>query len=182
MGRELGEGAYSDFEVTVSGEYSGTVSETYEGTLIVDETRPEMDMMVEKKDGTVYTPDQLTNQPVNVILEGRDELSGIADVRYRINDGEWKTYEGSFWLEQSGEYTIQAETTGRSGNQTVEQLDVWIDTDRPEITIDEELEILLEKGDDYTEPQVSAYDQQDGDITEYIEISGNVDTKKNRDV
>lgn len=72
-------------------------------------------------------------------------------------------------------YTV----TDSAGNRaTVTRTIVYKDTVAPELTLQGEEMVILEVGDDYIEPGYTANDNCDGDLTEAVQISGDVDTFK----
>lgn len=79
------------------------------------------------------------------------------------------------WEEKDGEviYTV----TDSSGNQTSVVRDIlYRDTIPPEITLSGDLTVEMDMGTQYAEPGYSATDNGDGDITDKVTVSGNLDT------
>src|SRR5699024_1292273 len=79
-----------------------------------------------------------------------------------------------------GEYTVNYEVADNSGNITTETRKVVVleDNEAPVITLNDDTPIELEVGETYEEPGATAEDNVDGDITDDIEITGEVNTNK----
>src|SRR5699024_12863181 len=82
-----------------------------------------------------------------------------------------------------GEYTVNYEVADNSGNITTETRKVVVleDNEAPVITLNDDIPIELEVGETYEEPGATAEDKVDGDITDDIEITGEVHTNNIRD-
>src|SRR5699024_1472138 len=79
-----------------------------------------------------------------------------------------------------GEYTVNYEVADNSGNITTETRKVVVleDNEAPVITLNNDTPIELEVGETYEEPGATAEDNVDGDLTDDIEITGDVNTNK----
>ena len=79
-----------------------------------------------------------------------------------------------------GEYEVNYEVADSSGNITTETRKVVVleDDEAPVITLNDDKPIELEVGETYEEPGATAEDNVDGDITDDIEITGEVNTNK----
>jgi len=89
---------------------------------------------------------------------------------------------GNVNTNKAGEYKIKYNVKDSSGNKADEVVRTVIieekDTTKPVITLIGESEINLYVGDNYIEQGATAKDNIDGDITENIVITGNVNTNK----
>jgi arabinogalactan endo-1,4-beta-galactosidase len=56
------------------------------------------------------------NQNVNVTLNGSDDKSGLAKTEYKVNDGNWQTYQGPFDVTDEGKNLVQYRSTDQVGN------------------------------------------------------------------
>ncbi len=79
-----------------------------------------------------------------------------------------------------GSYKLHYDVTDSNGNQavTITRTILVVDTTPPNVTIMGAKEVILEKGDEYKELGAAAYDNVDGDLTDSLEIIGNVLTTK----
>src|SRR5699024_11650177 len=79
-----------------------------------------------------------------------------------------------------GKYEINKEVADSSRNITTETRKVVVleDDEAPVITLNDDKPIELEVGKTYEEPGATAEDNVDGDITDDIEITGEVNTNK----
>src|SRR5699024_12232480 len=79
-----------------------------------------------------------------------------------------------------GEYEVNYEVADSSGNITTETRKVVVleDDEAPVITLNDDTPIELEVGETYEEPGATAEDKVDGDITDDIEITREVNNNK----
>jgi len=88
------------------------------------------------------------------------------------------------WIAPSkpGEYTITVETVNDQGKKSTAQIIIKVVNgeidEQPTITLNGESIVELSVGEEYEELGASAYDKEDGNITDSIQISGSVDTSK----
>jgi peptidoglycan/xylan/chitin deacetylase (PgdA/CDA1 family) len=87
------------------------------------------------------------------------------------------TTQGAVDTEKLGTYTLtySAAKYGQEGKAT--RTVAIVDTQKPSLTLKGDEKITLTKGDDYEEPGYTAADNYDGDLTEKVTISGDLDTK-----
>ncbi len=99
----------------------GNVEAAKELAIILDKTPPET---------TISASDQLIDGVVNMIspstfftLTAADALSGVRSITYRINNGSWQSYSGSFNLAgmTAGQYTIGYKATDNVLNEETEK-------------------------------------------------------------
>ena len=70
---------------------------------------------------------------------------------------------------------VYYEVADRAGNKAYAERDiVYGDYDPPVLTL-EEADVVIELGNDYEEPGFSAEDNADGDLTDKVEVSGDID-------
>jgi hypothetical protein len=95
-----------DFEVTGSGTEDTTppvTTCTLEGTLV----------------GDIYTSD------VTVSLGATDAQSGVNYTQYKLDDGAWTAYTGSFDVTMDGSHTVRFYSVDNAGNQETEKTSVF---------------------------------------------------------
>jgi hypothetical protein len=95
-----------DFEVTGSGTEDTTppvTTCTLEGTLV----------------GDIYTSD------VTVSLSATDAQSGVNYTQYKLDDGAWTAYTGSFAVTTDGSHTVRFYSVDNAGNQETEKTSVF---------------------------------------------------------
>lgn len=139
----------------------------------IDKTAPSIDVTITGKDkiGEMYIP------PVDVRLQGEDDLSGIEQLRYCFNDESWEDYTEKLTIEEGGIITIESQAIDNAGN-TVEEtyiLDIDSPPSAPEITgssrvkPNEENEFTFSSSDTNSEDQIYYYiNWGDGDIEDWI--------------
>ena len=86
------------------------------------------------------------NQNVNVSLKGTDDKSGLASTEYKINDGNWQTYQGPFDVTTEGTNVIQYRSTDQVGNvEQAQSTTVKIDKTAPTLNVSFNPSILVER-------------------------------------
>jgi len=65
-----------------------------------------------------------------VSLTGSDSLSGLDKIIYKINNGGWNEYKGSFTLDE-GSYQLWVVAVDNAGNTMEDKLTVKVDTNAP---------------------------------------------------
>lgn len=102
------------------------------------------------------------------------------DVKWSSDDESIATVDsnGKVTTISNGEVTITAESENGSKNATCIITVEILDETAPKITLNGENPLEIEIGENYEEPGATAEDDVDGDITNNIEISGEVDTDK----
>jgi len=77
------------------------------------------------------------NGSVDVTFNATDNLSGVSKTYYKIDDGEWKEYNGSFTVTSEGIHKIYFYSTDNAGNvEEVKNTTVKIDTTKPTVSLD----------------------------------------------
>ncbi|WP_186579851.1 immune inhibitor A domain-containing protein [Aquibacillus kalidii] len=78
-----------------------------------------------------------------------------------------------------GEYTLTYTVTDSSNNEfSVTRTVSVVDTTAPALTLTGETTVVVEGATEYVEPGFTATDIVDGDVTETVKVSGNVDVNK----
>jgi len=73
---------------------------------------------------------------VYVAIDSDDATSGLAYIRYSINNGSWNTYSDQIELKSTGIYTIEAYAVDNAGNEGPHnQITIKIDRDSPTTSI-----------------------------------------------
>lgn len=74
---------------------------------------------------------------VTVTLEATDATSGVNRTRYRIDGGNWNTYQEPFSLQAGGEHTVTYRSIDLAGNEeNTSAISLKIDTEPPAVTIE----------------------------------------------
>src|SRR5699024_9637184 len=105
-------------------------------------------------------------------VEAVDDIDGDLTDSIKITD--------DIDMKVPGEYEVNYEVADSSGNITTETRKVIVleDDEAPVITLIDDKPIELEVGETYEEPGATAEDNVDGDLTDDIEITGEVNTDK----
>jgi len=81
---------------------------------------------------------------VKVTLSSTDAMSGVKEIKYKIDDGAWTTYNKAFWVNASGKHMIYYKATDKVGNEESEKsFSLWVDKEVPTIVLSKQ--ILLNK-------------------------------------
>jgi len=119
--------AYAPFTLSVQGKHvisyrsidnRGNVEAIKTFTVVIDTTSPVTTLKIADRScsKTVYATTPIT-------LTATDMLSGVLNTEYRIDNGEWTFYTGSFTLAgyQDGDHTISYRSTDNVGNKETEK-------------------------------------------------------------
>src|SRR5690625_310753 len=133
-------------------------------TIYIDQTAPEL---------------TLRNGKTVNLLYGEE----FDDPGYKVRDNLAQDLEvevtGKVDHLQVGSYDITYSVTDHAGNETIVTRTVNVnDKEQPVITLNGDNPLTLEIGTDYKEPGATAEDNVDGNITDKITITGEVDTNK----
>jgi Mg-chelatase subunit ChlD len=83
-----------------------------------------------------YSQNDWNNQDVNITLTATDDRSGVAKTEFRVNNGEWQTYQDSFTVAEEGENTVQYKSTDHVGNvEETKSVLVKIDKTAPTLNV-----------------------------------------------
>ncbi|MBT2724139.1 glycosyl hydrolase 53 family protein [Bacillus sp. ISL-46] len=86
------------------------------------------------------------NQSVNVSLNGTDDKSGVAKTEYKVNDGNWQTYQGPFDVTAEGKNVVQYRSTDHVGNiEEVKSVSIKIDKTAPALNVSFNSSVLIER-------------------------------------
>ncbi|MDD3493224.1 MAG: Ig-like domain-containing protein, partial [Candidatus Thermoplasmatota archaeon] len=59
--------------------------------------------------------------PVWVTLTGRDAVSGVKSIKYRVDGGNWRDYQGAFKIDDNVAHTVKYYATDHAGNRETER-------------------------------------------------------------
>lgn len=86
------------------------------------------------------------NESVNITLNAADDKSGLAKTEYRVNDGEWQTYQGLFHVTAEGENVVQYRSIDQAGNvEDIQSITVKIDQTAPTLNVSFNLSVLIDR-------------------------------------
>jgi arabinogalactan endo-1,4-beta-galactosidase len=86
------------------------------------------------------------NESVNVTLNASDDKSGVAKTEYKLNTGNWQTYQGSFDVSAEGENVVQYRSTDLLGNiEEVQSVTVKIDKSAPTLNVSFNTSVLTDR-------------------------------------
>ncbi|OZM55716.1 hypothetical protein CIB95_15990, partial [Lottiidibacillus patelloidae] len=105
------------------------------GTIIIgniDQVNPEVSIEVT---GTKGNNDWYTTE-ATFKLTATDNLSGVKEIQYRINDGEWTVYDSPVSLTTDSMNKVQYRAEDHAGNiSEVKEENISVDTTKPETTM-----------------------------------------------
>jgi hypothetical protein len=95
-----------------------------------------IDRSVPVTEAIISSASNLTNnwyrEGVKVEFSASDNLSGIAETYYKVNEGSWEKYNGAFSMEEEGAYSIKYKSIDKAGNEEGEKvLNFGIDKTAP---------------------------------------------------
>lgn len=138
---KVGDGEWAEYNNPLQLAQEGPVKVTYKGVdkveneseekalwVYVDATPPSVNIQVK----AVKTPDDqlFVNQESQFTIIAEDGESGVKDVLYAIDDGEYKPYAGPFKL-SAGKHVIKVKATDCVGNEKTIDLEVNVDITPP---------------------------------------------------
>ncbi|WP_130859060.1 immunoglobulin-like domain-containing protein [Gracilibacillus phocaeensis] len=140
---------------------AGNVSEVAEAVVKIDRTKPELSL---HGDNPLY------------VLQGTD----FEDPGYEATDNFTKepevTVEGAIDTEEIDQQELVYTAKDTAGNQTSVTREVVVyEATQPSIILQGDNPLTIEAGTSYEEPGATAEDEEDGDLTDQIEITGEVD-------
>jgi len=107
--------------------YSNGVNEVYYYAVGVDGVSSQVEMAQIKVDTNApisqaivegnITPSGWYKGNVNVFINSTDNISGISNIYYSVNNGSWIIYHGFFTISNSGTYTIRYYAENMAGNK-----------------------------------------------------------------
>lgn len=146
------------------------------------------------------------NQDVTVTLNATDDKSGVEKTEYKVNDGDWQTYQTPFAVTGEGVNTVQFKSTDRKGNvEEAKFVTVKMDKTAPTTTVsplgggwhNTDVSLTLEASDGLSRVAKTEYQINDGNWQTYqgpfditaegenvvnyrsIDYAGNVEAVKN---
>ncbi|MFL0267538.1 glycoside hydrolase family 2 TIM barrel-domain containing protein [Candidatus Clostridium radicumherbarum] len=136
----------------------------------VDSTAPETKALVEGtlKDGW-YSSD------VKVTLNAEDSVSGVDKIEYKLDNGDWKLYEGPLTFKEEGTYSLQYRSTDKVLNpEGIKTLQVNIDKTKPTFTLTAGDKAVIEGAsfEDYYPIVFKVDDNLSGVVSAKINING----------
>lgn len=145
---------------------AGNKSDIVEAIIRIDHTAPELTLL---GDNPIYIKHRETFvEPGYKVVDNLDEA--IAD-KMKVR--------GTVDTETVGVYALTYAVTDHAGNETTETREIHVvDEEQPIIILQGNNPLILEVGTAYEEPGAIAKDNADGDISDQIEITTNVDTTK----
>lgn len=107
----------------------GNIEELNAAEIKIDKTAPKTEAIIKsdsKPSNSWY------RENVRLKLTVKDNLSGIENTYYRVNEGSWETFHGEFTLEDEGSYIIEYKSIDKAGNEeTVNSISFGIDKTAP---------------------------------------------------
>jgi hypothetical protein len=114
-----------------SEDISGNVEERNTFAFMIDKHAPE----------TVIVPDGTSSidnnycSDVDIQLVSSDDKSGLWAIEYRLNNGEWQNYKGTFQISAGGNYSLEYRSIDIAGNiEEIDKFNFTLDFIHPEIT------------------------------------------------
>jgi len=119
---------------------------------------------------------------VTITLNANDNASGINKTLYKINDGNWKEYNGAFIISEEGEHVIQYYSIDNAGNEEEKKsFSIKVDKSKPVTTHSlnpslpngnngwyvSNVTITLNANDSMSEVNVTKYKIDDGNWKKY---------------
>jgi len=81
---------------------------------------------------------------VNILFYSEDEISGINETWYKINNEDWQKYTGPSTIEDDGEYKLEYYSTDNACNaESIQSTEIKIDTVKPSISLKKPVENRL---------------------------------------
>jgi uncharacterized protein involved in tellurium resistance len=109
---------------------AGNVEDSKSISLKLDNTKPvtKAESAPEEPDGT----NEWYKSEVNITLSASDEGSGVEKTEYRLNEGDWKTYESPILIKTDGISTIDYRSSDRAGNvEDSKSISLKLDNTKP---------------------------------------------------
>ena len=173
-------GKKKDVEVSTEGTVDESKIGEYKIVFLAEyrkkEIHAEMNVKVTDSQKPVLT---MLGKAEQTIEAGMDyvEAGYTADDNYDGDlTGKVKT-DGEVDVKKTGDYVLTYTVEDSSGNKAEEKRTIHVvDTTAPIITLAGENTVYVQKGESYTEAGYMAQDGCDGDITDRVTVSGDVDT------
>ena len=76
--------------------------------------------------------------PANLSFSSSDGVSGLGSTTYRLDEGDWTTYQAPFWVNTSGRHIIEFHSIDRAGNtEPMNSLHLDVDLSPPMVRCNE---------------------------------------------
>ena len=111
------------YSVDVAGNQESTKS----ATVNIDTTPPTMTLSLSGTEGNAGW----WRSSVGVALSAIDDVSGVASVHYRVDEGIWRAYTAPFLVAGDGIHTVQYFSSDVAGNRSTKSATIRIDTKAP---------------------------------------------------
>lgn len=128
------------------------------------------------------------DKEINIILNGDDYIELMVFQEYeelganaKFDDQDISsqvTLEGNVDRNKPGTYEILYNVSAGNKEASVKRTIKVIDKESPTITLNGNSEVTIYTGNDYVDPGYEAKDNVDGDITENVQVTGDVDKTK----
>ncbi|WP_112182431.1 immune inhibitor A domain-containing protein [Paraliobacillus zengyii] len=153
----------------------GTNTVTDEGTFTVDNEKPTIEV---DQDGNQDSSKEASVK-VNIQEAESDSLQYVWSESEDLPTDGWTHFDNGDTLklsDQNGSWYLHVRATDAVGNVLDwHSQEFTLDNTIPEITLEGDNPLVLQAGAAYTEPGYMAIDESDGDITDSVEITGEVD-------
>ncbi|MBX3723978.1 MAG: hypothetical protein KF713_19180 [Turneriella sp.] len=94
-----------------------------------------------------------SNGLASLVFEGDDDHSGLVQIRYRLNDGDWNDYRGPVRVREEGRHWLKWESVDRVGNREKQQgIRLFVDKTAPLVTIAPQGEFVVLKNQIFARP------------------------------
>ncbi|EQA46670.1 bacterial group 3 Ig-like protein [Leptospira broomii serovar Hurstbridge str. 5399] len=104
--------------------------------ILVDNTAPELKLTANEGSLKNISGNTFASRNVSYTISATDALSGIKEVKFSVNGGEYKSYEGQpMRLEKQGVNWIRVTAIDKSGNNTDMLTVVTVDDEKPNVEI-----------------------------------------------
>lgn len=152
---------------------SGHIGEINQILIKIDKILPETTISV---DGILGNNDWFVSS-ISITLNGEDAISGIKMIEYRLNEGNWQVYDGTFDLSYEGINQIEIRSIDNAGNVgdiAIHELKIDYSTPSTELMItncatDEDNNILVKYESDFI---LVSIDNHSGVMESYYRING----------
>ncbi|RDY71662.1 S-layer homology domain-containing protein, partial [Halobacillus trueperi] len=147
---------------------AGNVEEIQSETIKIDTTAPVISVN--------GVPEKWAHKATEITLTAKDQLSGVAAIEYRMNEGEWTDYRGPITFQQQGENVIDYRSVDTAGNvEEFKSITVKYDNNAPQTSAgnvgdqwhNSEVEVTLSSTDTLSGVAKTEYRINEGEWKEY---------------
>lgn len=137
-----------------------------------------LELSLQQSDGTSYGSTDWTKYDVTASMKAENIDGANVTKQYSLDEGKvWKEYTDTITFSE-GVHELWFQAEDEAGNQALEKIMINIDQTAPELTLTGDNPLIVEVGSTYDEPGATAEDDLEGNISEDIEISGEVNVNK----